>query len=446
MNLKAQESPCCDSDCQRPAVNNTLNEYPLMTSTLSDQNMATAWKHVKANKGAPGIDNMSIDEFDNFAMKHWQGIKSKLLEGTYQPLPVKRVCIPKPDGGERMLGIPAVIDRVIQQAIAQVIAPYFEPEFSPHSYGYRPGKRASQAIHHVQSCVKQGFKTAVDIDLSKFFDEVDHDMLMNRIGRKIKDKALMRLLGKYLRAGIAEVETGLWFASDKGVPQGGPLSPLLSNILLDELDKKLTYKQLKFARYADDIIILVKSKDKGKQVKKEISTYITQRLKLVVNESKSRVGPVSGSKFLGFTFRYGKVQIHKNALKLFKAKVRELTNRNWGIAMTRQIHKLTQFLRGWGYYFLIANAYQLTVDLDHWIRRRLRMCYWRQWRKPRTKVRSLIKLGVSERLAISCGISSKGPCRSSKTKGINIAISNEFLATQGLVSLKDIWISIHYER
>ncbi len=323
---------------------------------------------------------------------------------------------------------------------------YFEPEFSPHSYGYRPGKRASQAIHHVQSCVKQGFKTAVDIDLSKFFDEVDHDMLMNRIGRKIKDKALMRLLGKYLRAGIAEVETGLWFASDKGVPQGGPLSPLLSNILLDELDKKLTYKQLNFARYADDIIILVKSKDKGKQVKKEISTYITQRLKLVVNESKSRVGPVSGSKFLGFTFRYGKVQIHKNALKLFKAKVRELTNRNWGIAMTRQIHKLTQFLRGWGYYFLIANAYQLTVDLDHWIRRRLRMCYWRQWRKPRTKVRSLIKLGVSERLAISCGISSKGPCRSSKTKGINIAISNEFLATQGLVSLKDIWISIHYER
>ena len=261
---------------------------------------------------------MSLDDFNHFAAKHWQGIKSKLLEGTYQPLPVRRVCLPKPDGGERLLGIPAIIDRVIQQAIAQVITPYFEPDFSPYSYGYRPGKRACQAVHHVKSCVKQGFRIAVDIDLSKFFDEVDHDMLMNRIGRKIKDKPLMQLLGKYLRAGIADVETGLWFPSTKGVPQGGPLSPLLSNILLDELDKKLTYERLNFARYADDIIILVENKSKGHQVKKRISSYITKRLKLIVNDRKSRVGPVSGSKFLGFTFRYGQVQIHENALKLFK--------------------------------------------------------------------------------------------------------------------------------
>jgi RNA-directed DNA polymerase len=432
-------------------VNNTLNEsnqnqQTLMTQMLSDQNIGAAWQHVKANKGAPGIDNMKLDEFNEFAVQHWQGIKSKILDGSYQPLAVKRVRIPKPDGGERMLGIPAVIDRMIQQAVSQIISPYFEPDFSPHSYGYRPGKRASQAVNYVQSCVKQGYKTAVDIDLSKFFDEVNHDMLMNRIGRKIKDKALMRLLGKYLRAGIAEMETGLWFASDKGVPQGGPLSPLLSNILLDELDKKLSYKQLKFARYADDIIILVKTKSQGKQVKSDISNYITKRLKLIINESKSRVGPVSGSKFLGFTFRYSQVQIHDNALKLFKEKVRKLTNRNWGISMKLQIYKLTQFLRGWGYYFLIANAYQLTVDLDAWIRRRLRMCYWRQWRKPRTKVRNLMKLGVSEFLAISCGITSKGPCRSSKTKGINIAISNEFLAENGLVSLRDVWIKIHYGR
>jgi RNA-directed DNA polymerase len=432
-------------------VNNTLNESnqnqsTLMIQILSDQNIGTAWQHVKTNKGAAGIDNMKIEEFNEFAVQHWQGIKSKILDETYQPLPVKRVRIPKSDGGERLLGIPSVIDRMIQQAISQVITPYFEPLFSSHSYGYRPGKRASQAVSYVQSCVKQGFKTAVDIDLSKFFDEVNHDMLMNRIGRKIKDKALMRLLGKYLRAGIAEIETGLWFPSDKGVPQGGPLSPLLSNILLDELDKKLAYKQLKFARYADDIIILVKTKSQGKQVKSDISNYITKRLKLIINESKSRVGPVSGSKFLGFTFRYGQVQLHDSALKLFKAKVRKLTNRNWGISMKLQIHKLTQFLRGWGYYFLIANVYQLAVDLDAWIRRRLRMCYWRQWRKPRTKVRSLIKLGVSEYLAISCGITSKGPCRNSKTKGINIAINNDFLAKQGLVSLRDVWIKIHYGR
>ena len=444
MNLKHKKSPCCDSAPQRSDMNNTLNEYPLMTQMLSAQNMEAAWKHVKSNKGAPGIDNMTIEAFEPFALAHWQGIKAKLIEGSYYPLPVKRVTIPKPDGGNRLLGIPAVIDRMIQQAIRQVISPYFEPTFSPHSYGYRPGKRASQAVSHVQNCIKQGYKTAVDIDLSKFFDEVNHDMLMNRIGRKIKDKALMQLLGRYLRAGIAETETGLWFPSDKGVPQGGPLSPLLSNILLDELDKKLTRERLPFARYADDIIILVKSKHIGNRVKVDISRYISKRLKLIVNETKSRVGPVSGSKFLGFTFPRGQLQIHAKSLKLFKEKVRALTNRNWGIAMKKQIHKLNLFLRGWGNYFLIANAYQLTVDLDSWIRRRLRMCYWRQWRKPRTKVRALIKLGVSERLAIACGITSKGPCRSSKTKGINIAISNEFLERQGLVSLKEVWIKIQY--
>ena len=444
MNLKHNKSPCCDSAPQRSDMNNTLNEYSLMTQMLSDQNMGAAWKHVKANKGAPGIDNMSIEEFEPFALAHWQGIKAKLIAGNYYPLPVKRVIIPKPDGGERLLGIPAVIDRTSQQAISQVLSPYFEPTFSPYSYGYRPGKSAKQAVSHVQTCIKQGYKTAVDIDLSKFFDEVNHDMLMNRVGRKIKDKALMQLLGRYLRAGIAETETGLWFPSDKGVPQGGPLSPLLSNIILDELDKKLTRERLHFARYADDIIILVKSKHIGNKVKVEISRYISKRLKLIVNETKSRVGPVSGSKFLGFTFSRGRLQIHAKTLKVFKEKVRALTNRNWGIAMEKQIHKLNQFLRGWGNYFLIANAYQLTVDLDYWIRRRLRMCYWRQWRKPRTKVRALIKLGVNERLAIACGITSKGPCRSSKTKGINIAISNAFLEQQGLLSLRQMWIDIQY--
>jgi RNA-directed DNA polymerase len=425
-------------------MNYTLNEYPLMTQMLSDQNMGKAWRHVKANKGSPGIDRMSLAEAEPFLFAHWEGIKAKLNDGSYYPLAVKRVIIPKPDGGERLLGIPAVIDRMIQQAISQVISPYFEPIFSPHSYGYRPGKSARHAVTHVQTCIKQGYKTAVDIDLSKFFDEVNHDMLMNRIGRKIKDKALMQLIGRYLRAGIAEAETGLWFPSDKGVPQGGPLSPLLSNILLDELDKKLTRERLYFARYADDIIILVKSKYIGNKVKIAISRYISKRLKLIVNETKSRVGPVSGSKFLGFTFQRGRLQIHAKSLTLFKEKVRVLTNRNWGVAMEKQINKLNQYLRGWGNYFLIANAYQLTVDLDHWVRRRLRMCYWRQWRKPRTKVRALIRLGVSERLAISCGITSKGPCRSSKTKGINIAISNSFLEQQGLVSLRETWIKIHY--
>ncbi|MEH6453559.1 MAG: reverse transcriptase domain-containing protein, partial [Psychromonas sp.] len=274
MNLKHNESPCCDSAPQRSDMNYTLNESPLMTQMLSDQNMGKAWRHVNANKGAPGIDRMSIVEAEPFLLTHWEGIKEKLIDGSYYPLSVKRVIIPKPDGGERLLGIPAVIDRMIQQAISQVISPYFEPIFSPHSYGYRPGKSARHAVTHVQTCIKQGYKTAVDIDLSKFFDEVNHDMLMNRIGRKIKDKAIMQLIGRYLRAGIAEAETGLWFPSDKGVPQGGPLSPLLSNILLDELDKKLTRERLYFARYADDIIILVKSKYIGNKVKIAISRYL----------------------------------------------------------------------------------------------------------------------------------------------------------------------------
>jgi RNA-directed DNA polymerase len=289
---------------------------------------------------------MSIEGFEPFALAHWQGIKAKLIEASYLPLLVKRVTIPKPDGGERLLGIPAIIDRMIQQAISQVISPYFEPTFSPHSYGYRLGKRASQAVHHVQTCIKKGYKTAVDIDLSKFFNEVNHDMLMNRVGRKIKDKALMQLLGRYLRAGIADTETGLWFPSDKGVPQGGPLSPLLSNVLLDELDKKLTRERLHFARYADDIIILVKPQHIGNKVKVDVSRYISKRLKLIVNETKSRVGPVSGSKFLGFTLQRGRLQIHAKSLKLFKEKVRVLTNRNWGIAMKKQIQKLNLFLRG----------------------------------------------------------------------------------------------------
>jgi RNA-directed DNA polymerase len=245
-------------------------------------------------KGVLGIDRMSIVEVEPFLLAHWEGIKAKLTDGSYYPLAVKRVIIPKLDGGE-----------LIQQAISQVISPYFEPIFSPHSDGYRPGKCARHALTHVQNCIKQGYKTAVDIDLSKFFDEVNHDMLMNRIGCKIKDKALMQLIGRYLRAGIAEAETGLWFPSDEGVPQGGPLSPLLSNILLDELDKKLTRERLYFARYAVDITILVKSQHIGNKVKIEISRYIRKRLKLIINETKSRVGPASGSKFLGFTFQLG---------------------------------------------------------------------------------------------------------------------------------------------
>ena len=349
---------------------------------------------------------------------------------------------PKPDGGSRGLGIPTVLDRFIQQAIHQVLNPIFDPHFSPYSFGFRPNCNAAQAVKYLQTGVKSGRKIAVDIDLSKFFDRVNHDLLMHKIGLKVKDKVLMTLIGRYLRARI--VEHGKRVKPTQGVPHGGPLSPLLSNIMLDELDETLVKRGHHFARYADDFTILVKSKRAGERVLASMSLFIQQTLKLVVNEKKSRVGAVKETKFLGFGFKYGRINIHDNSLHRFKHRVRTLTNRNWGIAMNKQIASLSRYLRGWGNYFLIANGYQLCVDLDQWLRRRIRMCYWRQWRKPRTKVNNLLKRGVPLALALSCGATRKGVWRSAKTKGINLALSNEYLAKAGLVSLRDIWIKIHH--
>ena len=414
----------------------------LLVQVLAPTNLDLAWKRVKANKGSAGVDGMHINDFPTFAQAHWETIKQQLHNGTYRPQPVLRVEIPKPDGGKRLLGIPSVIDRIIQQAIHQVLNPLFDPEFSAYSFGFRPGCNAAQAVKHVQTGIISGHKIAVDIDLSKFFDRVDHDLLMHKLGCKIKDKALMRLIGKYLRAGI--VDKGKRYRTQEGVPQGSPLSPLLSNIMLDELDKTLEKRGHWFARYADDFTILVKSHRAGQRVLTSISVFLQRTLKLLVNESKSRVGLVKQTKFLGFGFNRSRIQIHDNSLVRFKQRVRQLTNRNWGIAMKKQIHQLNLYLRGWGNYFLIANAYQLSIDLDHWIRRRIRMCYWRQWRRPRTKVRSLLKRGVPEKLAISCGITSKGPWRSAKTKGINMALNNQFLKEEGLIALRDIWIKVHH--
>ena len=334
------------------------------------------------------------------------------------------------------------MDRVIQQALLQVLTPIFDPYFSNDSYGFRPNKRATQAVQRLQNSIKQGYKIAVDVDLSKFFDRVNHDLLMNRLARKVTDKGIKQLIGKYLRAGISD--NGQYCKTTEGVPQGGPLSPLLSNIVLDELDKALELRGHHFARYADDFTILVKSRRAGQRVLSSVSRFVQDKLKLLVNEKKSRCGPVSETKFLGFGFKYGYIRIHEKSLKKFKQEVRRLTNRNWSISMKAQISHLNRYLRGWGNYFLIANAYQLSVDLDHWIRRRIRMCYWRQWRKPRTKVRSLMKLGVPQRMAVICGITSKGPWHSSRTYGINQGLNDKFLKEQGLLCLRDIWISLHY--
>lgn len=385
----------------------------LLERILSRPNMLKAWERVKANKGAPGMDNMPIADFMAFAREHWEEIRASLLAGTYQPLPVKRVEIPKATGGTRPLGIPTVLDRLIQQAVAQVLLPIFDPDFSEASFGFRPGRSAHNAIHRVRDFIRQGYRVAVDADLSKFFDTVDHDVLMNRVARKIRDQRVLRLIGKYLRAGV--MIDGRRLDTRKGVPQGGPLSPLLSNILLDDLDKELEKRGHRFARYADDFIILVKSRRAGERVMTGITRFLEHKLKLTVNQEKSRVAPTNESTFLGFIFKGAKVRWSDKAFAEFKRRVKKLTGRSWGVSMAYRLAKLAEYLRGWMGYFGISEYYRPLPEIDHWLRRRVRMCHLKRWRRCRTKVRELTRLGTNLRLAISIGLSRKGPYRLAKT-------------------------------
>lgn len=414
----------------------------LMEEVLSAENLDKAWKRVKANKGAAGIDGLTINRF----VAHFAAQSSTLIDeirhGRYQPYPVKRVYIEKDDGGLRGLGIPTVFDRVIQQAIVQVLQRIFDPTFSEYSFGFRPEHSQHQAMRCVQGYLEEGHRTAVDVDLSKFFDRVNHDFLMTQLGRRIDDKRLLKLIAKYLRAGI--VDDGVLYETREGVPQGGPLSPLLSNVVLDMLDKELEHRGHKFARYADDFIILVNSKRAGDRVLASVTRFVERKLKLKVNDQKSRVVPTSKSKFLGFKFHGNSIRWHPDSVVKFKRRIRELTGRSWGVSMETRIKELNTYLRGWINYFGIAQGYQQSIDLDHWIRRRLRMCHWKQWKNARTRVKNLKRLGVDGKLAVTTGASQKGYWRNSKTKGINIALSLEYFEQKGLFSLRDRWVVIHY--
>ena len=344
----------------------------LLERILSRENMQQAWKRVKANKGIAGVDNMSIKAFPVFARENWENIRQSLLAGTYQPLPVKRVEIPKATGGTRPLGIPSIQDRLIQQAIAQVLVPIFDPGFSDHSYGFRPGRSAQDAVRKVQQYIKDGYRWAVDMDLEKFFDTVNHDVLMHRVARKVRDKRVLKLIGKYLRAGV--MINGRLQQTRKGVPQGGPLSPLLANILLDDLDKELERRGHRFVRYADDFIILVKSQRAGERVMASAKRFIERKLKLKVNEAKSRVAKTDDTNFLGFTFRGTKIRWSDAAFKEFKRRIKKLTGRSWFVTMSFRMEKLAQYLRGWMNYFGISEYYRPIPEIDHWLRRRVRMC------------------------------------------------------------------------
>jgi RNA-directed DNA polymerase len=423
-------------------MENLPTRMTTVEDVVSSENMQQAWQRVKANKGAPGIDDTSITDYPEYARANWPRIKSSLLDGSYDPAPVKRVEIPKDSGGTRPLGIPTVSDRVIQQAITQVLVPVFDPHFSESSYGYRPGRSAHQAVKKVVELINQGYRYAVDIDLAKFFDNVNWDVLMNRVGRRVKDKGILRLIGKYLRAGV--VVNGRLHQTSKGVPQGGPLSPLLSNILLDDLDKELEKRGHQFCRYADDLIILVKSRRAGERVMQSITSFLEKNLKVQVNRDKSKVGTAESSIFLSFTFHLKRHTISRKAFVNFKNELKRLTGRSWGVSMKYRYDKIRTYLQGWMHYFGIGMRYNDAVELDQRLRRRIRMCYWKQWRRTRKRVGELMKLGVGERPAVTAGLSRKSYWHLAKTEAINVGLSNAYLKEQGLTSIRTLWIKIHH--
>jgi RNA-directed DNA polymerase len=409
-----------------------------MQAVLAPENLRRAWRRVKSNKGAPGIDRVSVEDFPAYARVHWPGIRQALLDGTYRPQAVRRARIPKPNGGERPLGIPTVTDRLIQQAIAQVLMPIFDPQFSESSFGFRPQRSAHMALRQVQAHIKAGYRVAVDLDLAKFFDNVRHDILMARVARRVGDKELLALIGRYLRAGV--LVGGTLQPSELGTPQGGPLSPLLANILLDELDRELEARGHRFARYADDLLVLVRSPRAGERVKASLTAYLDRRLRLAVNEQKSRVAPIDECEFLGFTFRKGKLRWSEAAFEEFKHRVRRFTGRSWGVSMAYRLGKLAQYVRGWMGYFGISQYYRPVPELDEWLRRRVRMCYWKQWRRTRTKVRHLLALGTGKRAAILTAISSKSYWHLSRTLATQTGMTNDWLQAQGVISIRSLWM------
>ncbi len=424
------------------AVEVPFSKNHLMERILSAENIRRAWKQVRANKGAPGIDGVTVEQFPGAFRELWPQIRSDLFEGTYAPSPVLRVEIPKPDGSKRPLGIPTVLDRMIQQAIAQVMGLMFDPLFSESSCGFRPGRSAHDGVRQVKQFIGQGYTVAVDTDLSKFFDKVNHDVLMDRVSRQVKDKRVLKLIGKYLRAGVM-VNDRLQ-ATPTGVPQGGPLSPLLANILLDDLDKELEKRGHHSVRYADDFIIMVKSISAGTRVMASIRRFLERELRLQVNEKKSKVAPVEECGFLGFIFVKGKIRWSDKSFLEFKRRLRLFTGRSWFGSMEYRYQKLAEYIRGWMNYYGISEHYRPIPGIDEWLRRRIRMCYWKQWRYARTKVRNLLKLGTSERQAIMTAISRRGPWHLARTMATQSGMTNKWLSEQGLLSVKDQWVKIHY--
>jgi RNA-directed DNA polymerase len=413
-----------------------VSSEQLMEEVCERKNCEQALARVKSNKGSAGTDGMTVEELPAYLKKHWPTIREQLLSGTYKPQAVKRVEIPKPDGGMRKLGIPTVLDRFIQQAVMQVLQRSWDETFSAHSYGFRPGRSAHQAVTNAQQYIAEGYGWVVDLDLEKFFDRVNHDKLMAKLAQRISDKRLLKLIRAFLRAGV--MEGGLVSPVDEGTPQGGPLSPLLSNIVLDELDRELERRGHRFVRYADDSNIYVRSQRAGERVMKSVSEFITQKLKLKVNEQKSAVSKPSKRKFLGFSFtwhREPKRRIAPKAIARFKQRVRELTRRTRGVRVETMVAQLSRYLTGWRGYFRFCQTPTVLRKLEEWTRRRLRSVIWKQWKQARVRFAELTKRGVSKDLAAQTAGSAHGPWRLSNSPAVTIALPNAYFVSLGLTPL-----------
>ena len=420
---------------KRKAESPAIGEQ-LMEDVCERENCKQALSRVKANKGSPGVDGMTVGELPGYLKQHWPAIREQLLSGAYVPQPVKRVEIPKPDGGVRKLGIPTVLDRFIQQAVMQVLQRRWDRTFSEHSYGFRPGRSAHQAVEAAQQYIAAGYRWVVDLDLEKFFDRVNHDKLMAKIAELVGDKRLLKLIRAFLRAGV--MEGGLVSPVDEGTPQGGPLSPLLSNIVLDEFDREWERRGLRFARYADDCNIYVRSRRAGERVMKSVTRFVMARLKLKVNQPKSAVARPWERKFLGFSFtanREPRRRIAPKAVIRFKAKVRELTDRSRGVSIERTAEELARYLQGWIGYFGKCETPSVLQSLEEWTRRRLRSTIWKQWKRGSVRFAELRKRGVGQDLAAQTAGSAHGPWRLANSPALGFALPNAYFDSLGIPRL-----------